>query len=104
MKKVLLTLIVALGLFGSAFAQLRYETHWPGFNGNMYPDQKPFVAAVMINGVIINVDAENWDALEVAAFVDNGNECRANELYLYDGYVQEYDDPFPILDGYAIYY
>ena len=97
-----MTLVIAITFCGSVFAQ--YESHWPGFNGNYFESQGGIVAAIMINGEVINVDAENWDALEVAAFVNDGTEVRATGMYLYDGYVQEYGDPFPILDGLAIYY
>ena len=101
MKKVLLTVIAALTMCGSIFAQ--YESHWPDFYYGPYEDQGGLVAAIAINGQIINVTDANWDALEVAAFVGE-DECRANEMYLYDGYVIEYGDPFPILDGLAIFY
>ena len=100
MKKLLLTLIVSLALSVSAFAQ--YESHWPGFDYHAFDDQGGFVAAIKIDDVIINVTDANWDALEVAAFV--GDECRGNENYLYGGYVEEYGDPFPVLDGIPIYF
>ena len=100
MKKLLLTLIVALGMCGSSFAQ--YTSNWPDFNGNYYPFQGAIVATIMINGEIINVDADNWNALEVAAFV--GEECRGNDMYMVDDYVIEYGDPYPVLDGNPIYY
>ena len=99
MKKLLLTLIVALGMCGSSFAQ--YESYWPDFNGNYFPFQGGIVATIMIDGEIINTDAPNWNALEVAAFV--GEECRGNDMYMIDDYM-ELGDPFPVLDGYAIYY
>ncbi len=113
MKKLLLTLIVALGLCGSTFAQAPYESNWPNFNGNMYPDQAAFVAAIMIDGEIVTAEYEGWDAFEVAFFV--GDECRGagatfpgechpEAYYLYNGYVEDYGDPFPILDGTAVYY
>ena len=47
MKKLLLTLIVALGMCGSIFAQ--YESNWPDFNGNYFPTQGGIVATIMIN-------------------------------------------------------
>ena len=100
MKKLLLTLIVALGMCGSSFAQ--YDSYWPDFNGNYFPFQGGIVATIMIDGEIINTDAPNWDALEVAAFV--GEECRANDMYMINDNMLEYGDPYPVLDGYAIYY
>ena len=100
MKKLLLTLIVSLALSVSAFAQ--YESHWPGFDYHDFEDQGAFVAAIAINGHIITAEDADWDALEVAFFV--GEECRGNDYYLYNGYVEEYGDPFPILDGVAVFY
>ena len=111
MKKVLMTLIVALGFCGSIFAQ-NYESHWPDFYGPAFDFQTPLVAAIQIDGQIITSDYEGWDALEVAFFV--GDECRGSGstfpdavpfvFYLYNGYVEEYGDPFPVIDGAALYY
>ena len=102
MKRVLLTVIAALAMCGSMRAQSQYESYWPGFDYHAFEMQGGFVAAIKIDGQIINVTDANWDALEVAFFV--GDECRGNENYLFGGYVEEYGDPFPILDGYPIYY
>ena len=97
---------------GSIFAQ--YESHWPDF---YYPDfqfQSPCVAAIMIDGEIVTADnhPDNWNALEIAFFV--GDECRGAGVafsdynpevnYLYNGYVEEYGDPFPVIDGAPVYY
>ncbi len=111
MKKVLMTLIVALGFCGSIFAQ-NYESHWPDFYGPAFESQTPFVAAFQIDGQIITADYEGWNALEIAFFV--GDECRGSgstfhnsvpfTYYLYNGYVEEYGDPFPVIDGAALYY
>jgi hypothetical protein len=79
-----------------------YEKHWPDFYLYDFPYNKPFVAAIMIDGQIITAEDENWDALEVAPFV--GDEYRGNSMFLTDEYVKEYGDLFPILDGLAIYY
>ena len=100
MKK-LFTVIAALTMCGSIFAQ--YESYWPDFDYGPYEDEAAFVAAIAIDGQIVNVTDANWDALEVAAFVGD-DECRANGMYLYDGYVIAHGDPFPILDGLAIFY
>lgn len=106
MKKLLLTVIVSLALCGSALAQ--YTSHWSDFDYHAYESQGALVAAITINGVIVNTDAPNWNALEVAAFV--GDVCRGAGVpdcetwYLYDGYMQEYGDPFPVLDGAPIFY
>ena len=105
-------MIVSLAMCGSIFAQ--YETHWPQF---YYPDfmfQAPCVAAIEIDGVIVTADnhPDNWNALEVAFFV--GEDCRGagrafgtytpTVNYLYNGYVEEYGDPFPIIDAAPVYY
>ena len=106
-----MTLIVALGFCGSIFAQ-NYESHWPDFYGPAFESQTPFVAAFQIDGQIITADYEGWNALEIAFFV--GDECRGSgstfhnsvpfTYYLYNGYVEEYGDPFPVIDGAALYY
>ena len=85
------------------FAQ--YESHWE-FNPDPWEMQGGIVAAIMIDGQIITADYENWDALEVAAFVGEGDaeEVRGNNMYLYNGYVEQYGDPFPIIDGNPIYF
>ena len=111
MKKLVLTLIVALGFCGLVSAQ-NYESHWPDFYGPDYDFQTAFVAAFEIDGQIITAEYEGWDALEIAFFV--GDECRGAgsdfpdaypaQYYLYNGYVEEYGDPFPITDGAALYY
>ena len=106
MKKLLLTVIVSLALCGSAFAQ--YTSYWSDFNYHAYEDQGALVAAITIDGVIIDTDTPNWDAFEVAAFVDG--VCRGAGVpeletwYLDDEYVLEYGDPFPILNGAPIFY
>ena len=100
MKKLLLTLIVSIAFCGTIFAQ--YESHWPGFYDPDYADQTPFVAAIVLNGNIVTAADPGWDALEIAFFVDD--ECRGNENYLYNGYVEEYGDPFPIIDGVPLYF
>ena len=110
MKRVLLTMIAALMMCGAVSAQ--YESHWPDFYYPTYEMQCPLVAAIKIDGVIVTSDYPNWDAFEVAFFV--GDECRGAGVevgdydptinYLYNGYVEDYDDPFPIIDGAPVYY
>ena len=112
MKKLLLTLIVSLAMCGSIFAQ--YESHWPDFYNPAFPFQTPCVAAIEIDGVIVTSEThpDNWNALEIAFFV--GEECRGAGVpvgdydpaanYLYNGYVEDYGDPFPIIDGAPVYY
>ena len=100
MKKLFLTLFVSLALCGSVCAQ--YESNWPDFYSNAYENQGAFVAAISVNGTIIDATYTGWDALELGFFV--GDECRGNNAYLYNGYVEEYGDPFPIIDGVPVYY
>ena len=97
---------------GSIFAQ--YESHWPDFYYPAFTDQLPVVAAIVIDDEIVTADnhPDNWNALEIAFFV--GDECRGAGVefgdyqafvnYLYNGYVEEYGDPFPILDGTPLYF
>ena len=99
MKKLFLTLIVALGLCGSAFAQA-YESHWPDFYGPNFEFQGALVAAITVDGEIVTAEYEGWDAFEIAFFV--GDECRGAgsnfpdatpwTFYLYNGYVEDYGD------------
>ena len=97
-------LVLLIAAVSGAWAQR--TSHWPDFNSHDYEQNpSPFVAGIMIDGVIIDADYENWNQLEVAAFV--GDECRSageSTNYLYNGYVEEYGDPFPVLDGMQIYY
>ena len=102
MKKVLLTLIVSIAFCGSIFAQSQYESHWPGFYHPNFEEQRALVAAIVLDGQIVTAEDANWDALEIAFFV--GDECRGTDNYLYNGYVEEYGDPFPILDGIPVFY
>ena len=74
------------------------EYDYDYFSDN-FDDQRGLVAAIMIDGEIIDLNYENWNALEVAAFVDD--ECRGNEMYLTDEFVNEYGDPYLTLDNYA---
>ena len=67
MKKVLITLIATFAFCGSIFAQ-QYESHWPDFNMNAYEDHTDLYARVQIDGDFVGTD--NYEAMEVAAFVD----------------------------------
>ena len=98
MKKLLLTVIASIALYGSIHAQ--YESHWPpiqmGTGG-----QSGICAAIAINGHVYTVDDAGWDALEVAFFV--GDICRGKD-YLNRENVDWYGDPYPITNGSAIQY
>ena len=120
MKRFLLTLIVSLAFCGSILAQSGDEgpwnpkeltSYWDDFDYHAYMDQKGFVAAIAIDGVAFslengNIDNDDFEYLEVAAFteIDDVEQCRGNLMFLYPGYVEEYGDPYPTLDGVAIYY
>jgi hypothetical protein len=69
---------ILLVLFVMAVTGVWAQTsYWPDFIPGDYEDNKPFVVGIMIDGVIITADYEDWDQLEVAAFV--GDECRSAE-------------------------
>ena len=103
MKKKILTLLVLL--MTAVTGAWATDSHWPDFIPSDYEGSKVLVAGITIDGEIITAEYDGWNQLEVAAFV--GNECRsagADVNFLYNGYVQEYGDPFPILDGMTIFY
>ena len=93
MKKLLLTLIVALALSGTIFAQ---SSHWSDFNSHLFMTQRPAVGFVMIDGSYIEHES-NWADIEVAAFV--GDQCRGHAFLV--SYPD--DDDYPIFDI-AVYY
>ncbi len=101
MKKLLVTLIVSLVFSGSIFAQ-HPETHWPGFDYHAFEMQGALYASIMVDGVPVYNTTENWDQLEVAAFV--GDELRMTAMFLTDEYVIDYGDPFPTLNAEPVYY
>ncbi len=101
MKKLLMTLVAFIALSGTLAAQ-GYETHWPGFYDGDYDFQCAFVAAITIDGQLIDTGYASWNALEVVAFA--GTEQRSYGMYLSDYYVMEYGDQFPIIDGESVYY
>ena len=106
-------MITALAMCGSVFAQyVPGESHWPEFYYPAFEDHGSLVASIKIDGQIITSDYEGWDALEVAFFV--GDECRgagrgiydypASNNYLYNGYVEDWGDPYPIINGAPTYF
>jgi len=98
-KRFISLLVLLMTAVSGAWAT---DSHWPDFNGSYYSGQEVLVAAIQIDGVTITSEYEGWDALEIAFFV--GDECRGNGNYLFNGYVVEYGDPFPIIDGAPIFY
>ena len=105
MKKLLLTLIVALAFSGSIFAQGHPETAYPGFYDPDYEDQVGLYASIMINGEPVGVETPNWEMLEVCAFVyiDGTEIQRSYGMWLTDEYLI-YDELFPTLNADAIYF
>ena len=106
-----MTLIVSIAFCGSMLAQdvwnpLNLTSYWSDFDYHAFSFQTGFVAAIQIDGVDVGVETEGFEALEVAAFVGEGEAevCRGNLMFLYPGYVEEYGDPYATLDGVAIYY
>ena len=100
MKKLFLTIVVSLTLFGTAFAQ----SHWlEDFNpnSNPYEDQCGLVVAIIIDGESITTDYVGWKALEISAWV--GDACRANDIYLNDEFVLDFGDPYPVTWGDAVF-
>ena len=98
--------LLFLTLFLFAFlggAKAEYpETHWPGFDYHGFESQSALFASIMIDGKPVYNTTENWDKLEVAAFV--GDELRMTAMFLTDEYVIQYGDLFPTLNAEAIYY
>ena len=96
------------------FSTTTYESHWPDFDHTAFMSQSPFVAAIELDGEIVTADnhPDNWNALEVAFFV--GEECRGAgvavgdydpaENYLYNDWVEEFGDPYPIINGAPVFY
>ena len=93
MKKLLLTLVVALAFGGSIFAQ---QTHWPDFNLYNFPFNLPVVGFVQIDGEYVT--SANYADMEIGAFVDG--ECRGH-MFMTD-YTED-GDPYPIFEI-SIYY
>jgi hypothetical protein len=104
-------MVLALSMCGMGLAQ--YESYWPDFDYHAYSFQGAFVGVIELDGAIVQADTHaNWDALEVAFFV-NG-VCRGSGAatpgynpminYLYNGYVEEWGDPYPVIDGAPVYY
>ena len=101
MKKLFLTLIVSIALCGYSFANTddnpyNPDSHWPDFYYPDYETHGDLIAGIMIDGECFTIESEDWDQLEVAAFVGD-DECRSNWNFLTDEYVLEYEDPYPII-------
>ena len=105
-KRFISMLVLLMTAVTGAWADGERTSHWPDFSPENYEKNNTLVAGIMIDGVIITADYDGWDQLEVAPFI--GDECRCvhgeSASYLYNGYVQEYGDPFPVLDGMLIFY
>ena len=89
---------------GSKSYENGLDSHWTNLNGQEfnYHDFKfnqPLVATIQIDDQLINYD-DNWESLEVGAFV--GGECRGYAL-LEGRYVEDFGDPYPVIEM-PIYY
>ena len=106
MKKLFLTLFVTLGFCGSIFAQDHPETAYPGFYDPDYLTQAPLYASILMDGVAVDIETDNWNMLEVAAFVytDGVEVQRSYGWWLTDEYVLEWGELFPTLNAEAICY
>ena len=97
MKKLVLTLIATLAICGLTKAQ-HPETYWPDFSGSAYDFQGSLCASIMIDGEPVSYTYENWQMLEIAAFV--GEQQRGADIWL----TQEQDAPIPTTLADPVYY
>ena len=97
MKKLVLTLIAILAMCGSTMAQ-HPETYWPDFNGDLFEDQGGLCASLMIDGVLVSNTYENWEMMEIAAFV--GDDQHGANIFLTD----EMGEMLPTTLGDPVYY
>ena len=111
MKKLLLTLIATLFICGPIFAwnddpDLHPETAYPGFNHGLYEMQGALYASIAINGEPVSMETENWDQMELAAFVTISGEeqQRSYGMWLTEEYVVEYGELFPTTNAESIFY
>ena len=73
-----------------------FESHWLWsiFNIYAYKLNQPVVASIQIDNQTITCNDENWECLEVAAFVDG--ECRGCAFMRYDP--DEFGDRNPVVE------
>jgi hypothetical protein len=77
MKRLLFTLIVTFAFCGTFFAQ--QTSHWDDVNPYAYDmNYAGFVSTVIIDNNIITFDDNNWENMEIGAFVDG--EIRAHSF------------------------
>lgn len=77
MKRLLFTLIVTFAFCGTFFAQ--QTSHWDDVNPYAYDmGYAGFVSTVIIDNNIITFDDNNWENMEIGAFVDG--EIRAHSF------------------------
>ena len=91
MKRLLFTLIVTFAFCGTFFAQ--QTSHWDDVNPYAYDmGYAGFVSTVIIDNNIITFDDNNWENMEIGAFVDG--EIRAHSfLRNQESYGPQYEYP-----------
>lgn len=94
MKKIVLTAIMSLGIFGLVFAE--HTTHWPDKVIADLETHTDIYAVVAIDGVMIT-PTDSYEDYEIGFFV--GDECRGSDFLAYYN-----DDPYPMTDFSPIYY
>ena len=105
MKKLLLTLIVSLAFCGSIVAQgdhlnpNGYESHWADYTIDPFlQDYDVIISFMQIDGEILTVEGEDWDDVEIAAFVDGQLRGTAFMDYLIE---DDYVIPYPFCEFYV---
>ena len=77
-------------------------SYWEDFNYHDFMYNRPFVAAIKIDGQYVTADDYDLGDMEVVAFV--GEECRGNRFTLTNRYVENGGEQYPVLDGMPVYY
>jgi hypothetical protein len=78
------------------------ESHWEDFNYHDFMYNRPFVAAIKIDGQYVTAADNSSGDMEVAAFVYG--ECRGNRFTLTNRYVENGGEQYPVMGGMPVYY
>ena len=78
------------------------ESHWEDFNYHDFMYNRPFVAAIKIDGQYVTAADYSSGDMEVAAFVYG--ECRGNRFTLTNRYVENGGEQYPVMGGMPVYY
>ena len=102
MKKLLLTLIVSLAFCGSIVAQGEhlnpngYESHWSDLTIDPFlQGYDVIITWLQIDGEMLTVEGEDWDDVEIAAFVNGQLRGTAFMDYLIE---DDYVIPYPFFE------